>query len=143
MPQIVIFLEDLGPGEKGIAEMLAPVSIRRVTLCFLIVNITRSSPAFTVITGACMGGPRTCHWVGGSGLSSPGNRGQCAFQCFPDKWGRVPEVGFSGGTLSKNGLKARPWVWTLPWRSLSECCDHSLLTFILSLFLFQVLFFFF
>jgi hypothetical protein len=25
MPQTVIFLEDLGPGEKGIAEMLAPV----------------------------------------------------------------------------------------------------------------------
>jgi hypothetical protein len=46
MPQTVIFFEDLGPGEKGIAEMLAPVSIRRLTLCFSIVSITRGSPAF-------------------------------------------------------------------------------------------------
>jgi hypothetical protein len=29
MLQAVIFLEDLGPREKGIAEMLTPVSIRR------------------------------------------------------------------------------------------------------------------
>jgi hypothetical protein len=34
MPQTVIFLEDLGPGEKGIAEMMAPALIRRLTLCF-------------------------------------------------------------------------------------------------------------
>jgi hypothetical protein len=45
MPQIVIFLEDLGPGKKGIAEMLAPVLIRRLTLC-----LTWGSSAFTVIT---------------------------------------------------------------------------------------------
>jgi hypothetical protein len=32
---------------------------------------------------ACMGGPGTHHWVGGSGLGSPENRGQWAFQCFP------------------------------------------------------------
>jgi hypothetical protein len=46
MPQTVIFLEDLGPGEKGIAEMLAPVLIRRLTLCFLIVSITQGSPGW-------------------------------------------------------------------------------------------------
>jgi hypothetical protein len=40
MPRTVISLEDLGPGEKGIAEMLAPVSIRRLTLCFSIVSIS-------------------------------------------------------------------------------------------------------
>jgi hypothetical protein len=34
MPRTVIILEDLGLGEKGIAEMLAPVLIRRLTLCF-------------------------------------------------------------------------------------------------------------
>jgi hypothetical protein len=34
MPQTVIFLEDLGPGEKEIAEMMAPVSIRRLTILF-------------------------------------------------------------------------------------------------------------
>jgi hypothetical protein len=83
MPQTVIFLEVLGPGEKGIAEMLAPVSVRRLTLCFLIVSITRGSPAFTVVTEAWIEGPRTHHWVGGSGFGSPGNQGQCAFHCFP------------------------------------------------------------
>jgi hypothetical protein len=31
MPRTVIFLEDLGAGEKEIAEMLAPVSIRGLT----------------------------------------------------------------------------------------------------------------
>jgi hypothetical protein len=46
MPRTVIFLEDLGLGEKRIAEMLAPISIRRLTLSFLIVNTTRGSPAF-------------------------------------------------------------------------------------------------
>jgi hypothetical protein len=63
-------LEDLGPGEKGIAEMLAPVWIRKLTLCFSIVSITQNSSAFMVVTGAWMGGSRTCHWVGGSVLSS-------------------------------------------------------------------------
>jgi hypothetical protein len=32
MPRTVIFLEDLHPGEKGIAEMLAPVSIKEADL---------------------------------------------------------------------------------------------------------------
>jgi hypothetical protein len=78
MPRTVIFLEDLGPGEKGIAEILAPVSIRRLTWCLI-----WGSSAFIVVTEACMGGPGTCHWVGGSDLGSPENWGQCAFQCFP------------------------------------------------------------
>jgi hypothetical protein len=39
-------LEDLGPGEKGIAEMLAPVSIRRLALFFLIMSITLRDPRF-------------------------------------------------------------------------------------------------
>jgi hypothetical protein len=78
MPQTVIFLEDRGLGEKGIAEMLATVSIRKLTLC-----LTQGSSAFMVVIGAWMGGPGTHHWVRSSGLSSPGNLGQCAFQCFP------------------------------------------------------------
>jgi hypothetical protein len=45
MPRTVIFLEDLGLGEKGIAEMLAPVLIRRLILC-----LTWGSSAFTVVT---------------------------------------------------------------------------------------------
>jgi hypothetical protein len=43
MPRTVIFLEDLGPGEKGITEILAPVSIRRLTLCFSMVSKTWGS----------------------------------------------------------------------------------------------------
>jgi hypothetical protein len=74
MPRTVIFLEDLGPGEKGIAEMMAPISIRRLTLCLI-----WDSSAFTVVSEACMGGPGTHHWVGGSDLGSPENRGQCTF----------------------------------------------------------------
>jgi hypothetical protein len=50
MPRTVIFLEDLGPGEKGIAEFLAPVSIRRLTLCFSIVSIAQGASAFMVVT---------------------------------------------------------------------------------------------
>jgi hypothetical protein len=73
MPQTVIFLEDLGSGEKGIAEMLAPVLVRRLTLCFSIVSIAWGSSAFIMVTGAWMGGLGTHHWVGGSGLGSPGN----------------------------------------------------------------------
>jgi hypothetical protein len=45
MPQTVIFLEDLGPGEKGIAGILVPVLIRRLTLC-----LSQGSSAFTVAT---------------------------------------------------------------------------------------------
>jgi hypothetical protein len=52
MPGTVIFLEDLCPREKGIAEMLAPVSIRRLILCFSVVSKTQSPPAFMVVTGA-------------------------------------------------------------------------------------------
>jgi hypothetical protein len=92
MPQTVIFLEDLGPGEKGIAKMLAPVLIRRLTLCLI-----WGSSAFTVGTEACMGGPRTRHWVGGSELGSLENRGQCAFQCFPRQMGQGPGGSFLRG----------------------------------------------
>jgi hypothetical protein len=63
MPQAVIFLEDLGPRKKGISEMLAPVPIRKLTLCFLIVSIALGSSAFMVATGVYMGGPGTHHWV--------------------------------------------------------------------------------
>jgi hypothetical protein len=45
MPQTVIFLEDLDLGEKGIAEMLAPEFIKRLTLC-----LTQGSPVFMVVT---------------------------------------------------------------------------------------------
>jgi hypothetical protein len=62
MLRTVIFLEDLGLGEKGIADMLAPVSIRRLTLSFSIVSIARGSSAFMVATRTWMGGPRTHHW---------------------------------------------------------------------------------
>jgi hypothetical protein len=60
-------LENPGLGEKGIVEMLAPVSIRKLTLCLSIVFITLGSSAFMVVTGAWMEDPRTHHWVGGSG----------------------------------------------------------------------------
>jgi hypothetical protein len=40
MPQTVILLEDLGLKEKGIAEMLAPASIRKLTLCFSMLIVT-------------------------------------------------------------------------------------------------------
>jgi hypothetical protein len=97
MPWTVIFLEDLGLGEKGIAGMLAPVLIRRLTLCFSIVNITRGSSAFMVVTGACMGGPRTHYWVAASGLHSPGTQRQCGYQCFPWQMGHGPEDSFLQG----------------------------------------------
>jgi hypothetical protein len=44
MTQTVIFLEDLGLGEKGMAEMLAPV-LMRLTLC-----LTQGFSAFVVVT---------------------------------------------------------------------------------------------
>jgi hypothetical protein len=98
MPRTVIFLEDLCPEEKGLAEMLAPVSIKMLTLCFSIVSKTRCSSAFMVVREACMGGPRICiGWEAlisffvGTGDSVPSNG-------FPNKWGRVLEVAFSRGT---------------------------------------------
>jgi hypothetical protein len=42
--------------------------------------------------------------MGGSGLSSIGNQGQCASNDFPSKWARVPEVTSSRGTHSSDGL---------------------------------------
>jgi hypothetical protein len=64
----------------------------------LIVSKTQGSPAFMVVTGACMEGPGTVTvWEAlasvtlGTGNSVPSN-------IFPDKWGRVLEVAFSRGT---------------------------------------------
>jgi hypothetical protein len=78
MPRTVIFLENLGPGEKGIAEMLAPVLIRRLTLC-----LTWGFSAFTVVIepGWEALGPIIV-WEALASVPR-GNRGQCAFQCFP------------------------------------------------------------
>jgi hypothetical protein len=77
--------------------MLAPVSIRRLTLCFSVLSKIRSSSALMMVTGACMGGSGTCHWVGGSGFDSPGNQTQCAFQCFPWQMGQGPGGSFLWG----------------------------------------------
>jgi hypothetical protein len=49
-PQTVTFLEDLR--EKGIAEILAPVSSQEDDLCFSVVSISQGSSAFMVVTGA-------------------------------------------------------------------------------------------
>jgi hypothetical protein len=97
MPQTAIFFKALGLGENRIAEILAPVSIRRLTLCFSIVSITQRSSAFMEVTGACMGGLRTHHCGGGSGLGYPGNRGHCAFHCFPLQMGQGPSDSFLHG----------------------------------------------
>jgi hypothetical protein len=47
MLRTVIFLQNLGPREKGIAEMLAPVLIRRLILC-----LTWGFSAFMVVIEA-------------------------------------------------------------------------------------------
>jgi hypothetical protein len=90
MPQTVIFLEDLGPGEKGIPEMLAPVLIRRLTLCLI-----WGSSAFTVVTKPVGEAPRLI--IGWEVLTSvpPRTGDSVPSNVFPDKWGRVP-----GGTSS-------------------------------------------
>jgi hypothetical protein len=98
MPQTVIFLEDLGPGVKEIAEMLAPVSIRRLSLCFSIVSIARGSSAFMVVTGAWMGRLQDPSLGGRLWPQFPGD--SVPFNDFPDKWGGVPEVASSGSTPS-------------------------------------------
>jgi hypothetical protein len=46
---------------------------------------------------AWMGGPRTHHWVGGSGLGFPRNWGQYAFQWHPQKMGQGPGNDFLQG----------------------------------------------
>jgi hypothetical protein len=95
MPQTVIFLEDLGPGEKGIAEMLAPVLVRKLTLF-----LTQGSSAFTVgiepgweAQGPIIGWEALASVPRGTGDSVPSN-------VFPDKWGRVPFRAFSRATPS-------------------------------------------
>jgi hypothetical protein len=91
---------DLGPGEKGIAEMLAPVSIRRLTLCFSIVSIAQGFSAFMVVTEP--GGEAPGHIIGWEALASVylGTGDSVPPNVFPYKWGRIPEVAFSGGASS-------------------------------------------
>jgi hypothetical protein len=93
MPQTVIFLEDLGPGEKEIAEILALVFIRKLTFCLIC-----GSSAFTVVPGWEAQGPA----IGWGGLVSVprGTRDSVPSNVFPNKLGRVLEVAFSGGTPS-------------------------------------------
>jgi hypothetical protein len=80
--------------------MLAPVSIRRLILCFSTVSIARGSSAFMVVTGDLMGGLRTHFWVGGSGSVPLGTKDNVPSGDFPGRWGKVLEVASSGGTLS-------------------------------------------
>jgi hypothetical protein len=95
MPGTVIFLEDMGTGEKGIAEMPSPVLIRRLTLC-----LTWGSSAFMVVIepgweaqGPVVGWEALALVPLGPGDSVPSN-------VFPDKWVRLPEVASSRGTPS-------------------------------------------
>jgi hypothetical protein len=64
---------------------------------------------------------------------------------FPGKWDRsqrwLPPAPLPPKMACLSTLKTSNWVWTLSWGNLSECCNQSLLTFILFLFLLQVLFF--
>jgi hypothetical protein len=75
--------------------MLAPVLIRRLTLC-----LTQGSSTFTVVTepgwevqGPVIGWEFLASVPRGTRVSVPSN-------LFPDKWGRVLEVAFSRGTPS-------------------------------------------
>jgi hypothetical protein len=43
MPQMLTLLLDLGPGEKGMTEKQAPISKRKMTLCFSTIRATQSS----------------------------------------------------------------------------------------------------
>jgi hypothetical protein len=87
MSRTVIFLEDLGPGEKGIAEMLAPVSIRRLTLCFSIVSKTQDPLLlwWSQEPGWEAPGP-IIRWEV-LALFPPGTRDSVLSNVFPDKWG--------------------------------------------------------
>jgi hypothetical protein len=89
----VIFLEDLGPGEKGIAEILVPVLIKRLTLC-----LTWGSSTFMVVTEP--GWEAQVPIIGREALASVplGTGNSVPSNVFPDKWGRILEVAFSGGT---------------------------------------------
>jgi hypothetical protein len=127
--------------------MLASVLIRRLTLCLWIVSITWSSSGFMVVTAAWMGGPGTHHWVGGSGPEFPWElRTVCLPMISPSdgagSWRWLPPGALPLKMAFLFILKTNLWVWTVPQRNLSEHCDQSLLPFKLSLFLFQVLFFF-
>jgi hypothetical protein len=70
--------------------MLAPVLIRKLTLCFSIVSITQGSSAFMVVTGAWMGGPETII----------GWEPKTMCLGFPSKWGMFLEMDSFRGTPS-------------------------------------------
>jgi hypothetical protein len=97
MPRTVISLEDLDLGEKGIAEMLATVLIRRLTLCFSIVSIAWDTSAFMVVTGAWMGGPRTHHWMGRLWPQFPEEPRTVCLPMFSQTNGQGPEGSFLQG----------------------------------------------
>jgi hypothetical protein len=80
--------------------MLAPVLIRKLTLCFSIMSKTWGSPAFMVVREASMGGSGTRHWVGGSDSVPLGTGDSVPSNVFPNNWDRGLEIAFSGGTPS-------------------------------------------
>jgi hypothetical protein len=93
--------------------MLAPVSIRKLILCFSIVK-PRSSFGFMVVIGALIVGPRTHHSVGGSASVSLGTEESMPSNDFPSIWVRVLEVASLGALPPKmtclSILKTHPWV---------------------------------
>jgi hypothetical protein len=95
MPRTVIFLEDLGLGEKGIAEMLASLLINRLTLC-----LTWGSSAFMVVTEPGWEAQRPVIGWEALALVPLGTWDSVPSNVFPNKWGRVLEVAFTGGTTS-------------------------------------------
>jgi hypothetical protein len=94
MPRTVIFLEDLGLEEKGIAEMLVPVSIRRLTLCLI-----WGSSDFVVTEPVWKAKGPIIGWES-LALVPLGTKDNVPSNVFPEKWGRVPEVTFFGDTSS-------------------------------------------
>jgi hypothetical protein len=81
--------------------MLAPVSIKRLTLCFSIVSKTPRAPLLLwwlqepgwEVPGPVIGWEALALVPLGTGDSMPSN-------VFPNIWGRVPEVAFSRDTPS-------------------------------------------
>jgi hypothetical protein len=55
------------------------------------------SSALMVVTGACMGGPGTHHWWEALAFVPLVTEDSVPSNVFPQKWGRLPEVGFSRG----------------------------------------------
>jgi hypothetical protein len=61
MPQMLTLLLDLGSGGKGMTGNQAPLSKRKMTLCFSTVRTTQSSSVWMSRTGAWTGCTRTHH----------------------------------------------------------------------------------